>query len=145
MSLWPGWVCFLFLFFIFHFFLCAEVVLLCRREKRKDVCDCLKANLFNSRSNCGEDGKSEWGYLLRCLCRCGARAVWEQWAAFLALSACLMTIKFPSSLILFFLDGMFDYLSEGKGGGEVGHNKHVTNVCFVFHSESHALYQIHRK
>lgn len=73
------------------------------------------------------------------------RAVWEQWAAFLALSACLMTIKFPSSLILFFLDGMFDYLSEGKGGGEVGHNKHVTNVCFVFHSESHALYQIHRK
>lgn len=33
-----------------------------------------------------------------------------------------MTIKFPSSLILFFLDGMFDYLSEGKGGGEA--NKH---------------------
>lgn len=23
------------------------------------VCDCLKDNLFNSRSNCGEDGKSE--------------------------------------------------------------------------------------
>lgn len=29
------------------------------------VCDCLKDNLFNSRSNCGEDGKSERGYLLR--------------------------------------------------------------------------------
>lgn len=69
--------------------------------------------------------------------------MWEQWAAFLAISACLMTIKFPSSLILFFLDGMFDYLSKGKGGGEA--NKHVTRVCFVFHSESHALYQIHRK
>lgn len=69
--------------------------------------------------------------------------MWEQWAALLAVSACLMTIKFPSSLILFFLDGMFDYLSEGKGGGEA--NKHVTNVCFVFHSESRALYQIHRK
>lgn len=44
-----------------------------------------------------------------------ADSVWEQWAAFLGISVCLMTIKFPSSLVLFFLDGMFDYLSEGEG------------------------------
>lgn len=67
----------------------------------------------------------------------GRAAVWEQGAALLAISVCLMTIKFPSLLILFFLDDMFDYLSEGKGGGEA--NKHVTKVCFVFHSESLAL------
>lgn len=42
-------------------------------------------------------------------------SVWEQWAAFLGISVYLMTIKFPSSLVLFFLDGMFDYLSEGEG------------------------------
>lgn len=44
-----------------------------------------------------------------------AESVWEQRAAFLGISVCLMTIKFPSSLVLFFLDGMFDYLSEGEG------------------------------
>lgn len=64
-------------------------------------------------------------------------SVWEQWAAFLGISVYLMTINFPSSLVLFSLDGMFDYLSEGKGVAEA--NKHVTEVCFVFHSESHAL------
>ena len=42
-------------------------------------------------------------------------SVWEQWAAFLGIAVYLMTIKFPSSLVLFFLDGMFDYLSEGEG------------------------------
>lgn len=42
-------------------------------------------------------------------------SVWEQWAALLGISVCLMTIRFPSSLVLFFLDGMFDYLSEGEG------------------------------
>lgn len=41
--------------------------------------------------------------------------VWEQWAAFLGIAVYLMTIKIPSSLVLFFLDGMFDYLSEGEG------------------------------
>lgn len=44
-----------------------------------------------------------------------ANSVWEQWAAFLGISVYLMTIKFPSSLVLFFLDDMFDYLSEGEG------------------------------
>lgn len=44
-----------------------------------------------------------------------ANSVWEQWAAFLGISTYLMTIRFPSSRVLFFLDGVFDYLSEGEG------------------------------
>lgn len=44
-------------------------------------------------------------------------SLWEQWSvAFPSISVCLMTIRFPSSLILFFfMESKLDYLSEGKG------------------------------
>lgn len=61
----------------------------------------------------------------------GPSSGWEQ--RFLA-SVCVVAISVPSFV---FLDGMFDYLSEGKGVAEA--NKHVTKFCFVFHPESHVL------
>lgn len=135
----------LFFIFIFYFYV-QKLFCFAGGRKEKMFATALRPICLTVGVIAGKMGEGVRLYLLRWQCRCGPEQCGNSGLLFsLALSACLMTIKFPSSLILFFLDGMFDYLSEGKGGGEVGHNKHVTNVCFVFHSESHALYQIHRK
>lgn len=85
-------------------------------ETEKDVCNCLEDNLF--KSNCMEKMERVTKVIYSDVSvGVGQQSsLWEQWsAAFLGISVYLKTIRFPSSLMLFFLDGRLDYLSEGKG------------------------------
>lgn len=96
------------------------------------ICNWLEDSLFNSKINC--IGKRERvTKVIYSDVSVGVgllNSLWEQWsAAFLDISVCLMTIRFPSSLILFFLDSRLIIYQKGKGVAQA--NKHVTQLCFL--------------
>lgn len=85
-------------------------------QEKNYVCDCLRTVCSTVGVIAGKMERVTEGIYSDVSVGMGiANSVWEQWAAFLDISVNLMTITFPSSLGLFFLDSTFDYLLEEEG------------------------------